>query len=1021
MATARHFTKLPHRRPSQEIEMDGASNGSGSSGGHGGSDVEDSLDVSAELTNMMLAARNGSPSTVRKQSSSFLSATAASAVAGARHEDSIEETESRVQRTASGTDETTDEESGNSSSPKRSRSSPKPADKKRSPKTKPAREVKRSPSMEETQSSYMTSVKIRFILQHASFALIVMTIVRSSIALWTAMYLTARTFAWLPFAFEAAISLLCAAVGAGIYGERASRSKIATFFVLLWLFLLQFAINVAMFVFLGPLFGDAFFEEEPGAPLNDNWAWLYGLMIFYFIISIFVFVLNWAICVLLAIHTILWARGDFAEEPSGPRHSTMLSMSFWARAFSHNNVLWTVRVVFCLLIGLFVALFLAGLAGWINTLTQSGYCAPSIQSCYRGCDPIDPTECIYPFPSTFFMKEDDAMPSGWRMDIDRRALPQTRAGGNLEPTYYNELDGWSTIGPLLFNLKTPDVNTSDLTSHTNIPQSLSVSSTVYIINVDKNTLVPHWVEIDAVDYASNPSIMIQPAVPLEWATRYVVGVRRVRNSTGSPIEPTSAMKLLLDPVAPPPGAEISLKRWNYYQQNIFPALASRGFLRTEIQIAWDFVTASRQNTLGRAEFMRDMMLSIHTAKPLRYKINGIENADCATPSWNTTVGRTVYGEVYVPSFLDSTARLAKLPRSLDGKRLERFNVTGVRASKFIIRIPCSLINNPRPAKALIQYGHGLFGSRTEVKTRWISSVSNRFDWIFFASDWFGMAQFDVLAMARVLLGDPTSFVGLPESSLQGFVDKSATLRVILDQISVNEPSLRVQNVSLLDRPGALGSNTSLAYYGISQGGILGGAYAAFSRDHTRAVLGVPGSPYALLLGRSHDFSLYKTLFQLNMYTWRHIRIALAMMGQLWDPAESAGWLSSFNQQPQPDMPKKIALLQPALGDAQVTTLGAHIMARAYGAYTVSTPVRPIWGVPELPSPLPANSSAIVEWEFTDTPPEPIASVPPEAKTDTHECPRRQLEGQLQIRDFVEQGIIRNYCAGGVCRKATCDR
>jgi hypothetical protein len=608
-----------------------------------------------------------------------------------------------------------------------------------------------------------------------------------------------------------------------------------------------------------------------------------------------------------------------------------------------------------------------------------------------------------------------------RLPLPLLTLLLCRTFPDLEPTYYNELDGWSTIGPLLFNLKTPDVNASDLASHTNIPQSVSPSSTIYIINVDKNTLVPHWVEIDAVDYASNPSIMIQPSVPLEWETRYVVGVRRVRNSTGIPIEPTPAMKLLLDTAGPPAGAEISTQRWNYYQQNVFPALAARGFARSEIQLAWDFVTASRLRTLGRAEYMRDTMLSTHAAKPLRYKINGIENADCSTSSWNTTTGRTVYGEVYVPSFLDSTSRLAKLPRSVDGKRLERFNVTGTKASKFIIRIPCSLINNPRPAKALIQYGHGLFGSRTEVKTRWISTVSNRFDWIFFASDWFGMAQFDVLAMARVLLGDPASFVGLPESSLQGFVDKAATLRVILDQISINEPSMRVQNVSLLDRPGSPGSNTSLAYYGISQGGILGGAYAAFSRDHTRAVLGVPGSPYALLLSRSHDFVLYRTLLQLNLYTWRHIRIALTMMGQLWDPAESAGWLSSFNQLPQPDMPKKIALLQAAVGDAQVTTLGAHIMARAYGAYTLTTPVRPIWGIQELPSPLPVNSSAIIEWDFSDTAPEPIASVPPDAKTDTHECPRRQLEGQLQIRDFVEQGIVRNYCPSGVCRKPTCER
>ena len=41
---------------------------------------------------------------------------------------------------------------------------------------------------------------------------------------------------------------------------------------------------------------------------------------------------------------------------------------------------------------------------------------------------------------------------------------------------------------------------------------------------------------------------------------------------------------------------------------------------------------------------------------------------------------------------------------------------------------------------------------------------------------------------------------------------------------------------------------------------------------------------------------------------------------------------------------KDVLLQVAVGDAQVTTLGAHIMARAYGAKLIEEPFRPIWGL-----------------------------------------------------------------------------
>ena len=51
----------------------------------------------------------------------------------------------------------------------------------------------------------------------------------------------------------------------------------------------------------------------------------------------------------------------------------------------------------------------------------------------------------------------------------------------------------------------------------------------------------------------------------------------------------------------------------------------------------------------------------------------------------------------------------------------------------------------------------------------------------------------------------------------------------------------------------------------------------------------------------------------------------------------------MNQDPPEGMEAKDVLLQVAIGDAQVTTLGAHIMARAYGASTIAPETRPIWG------------------------------------------------------------------------------
>lgn len=63
-------------------------------------------------------------------------------------------------------------------------------------------------------------------------------------------------------------------------------------------------------------------------------------------------------------------------------------------------------------------------------------------------------------------------------------------------------------------------------------------------------------------------------------------------------------------------------------------------------------------------------------------------------------------------------------------------------------------------------------------------------------------------------------------------------------------------------------------------------------------------------------------------------------------------------------------------------------------------------------------SAIVEWKYDNVPPDPTDNIPPSASYDTHECPRRMREAQDQIKKFLEEGIIEQYCSG-VCEKPYC--
>ncbi|MBW1881381.1 MAG: hypothetical protein JRJ84_23745, partial [Deltaproteobacteria bacterium] len=71
--------------------------------------------------------------------------------------------------------------------------------------------------------------------------------------------------------------------------------------------------------------------------------------------------------------------------------------------------------------------------------------------------------------------------------------------------------------------------------------------------------------------------------------------------------------------------------------------------------------------------------------------------------------------------------------------------------------------------------------------------------------------------------------------------------------------------------------------------------------------------------------------------------------------------------------------------------------------------RPIFGVPEVDAP--HEGSALVEWYYSDVPDEPVANVPADPEYDTHECVRRELEAQQQVGDFLETGVVNQYCDG----------
>jgi hypothetical protein len=433
-------------------------------------------------------------------------------------------------------------------------------------------------------------------------------------------------------------------------------------------------------------------------------------------------------------------------------------------------------------------------------------------------------------------------------------------------------------------------------------------------------------------------------------------------------------------------------------------LEAQGFARSELQLAWDFHTVSVEGSVGDMLWMRDDALARWEASDKAYTITEVVDNDCAEPG--QTNFRTVRGTFVAPRYTEAEQPPTWLARESDGTPRYVADVD----VPFVARIPCSVA--AAPGARLVQYGHGLLGTLDEATYGWATSHAESMGYVLYAQDWTGMASEDQLAILGLINDGFTDFPTVPERSMQGLVEKLVGLRFARDVLSADE-AMAIDGVAAVDP-------TRVSYYGNSQGGILGAAYMALSTDIERGVLGVAGMPYSLLLPRSNDFELFLLGLRQQYPDARDLSVLIGAIQNAWDVAEPSGYAHFTTDDPLPGTPPHQVLIQVGVGDAQVTTLGAHVMARAYGASLVSPVHREVWGVPEATAPF--VGSALVEFYYDDGPEEPFTNTPPDKSLDTHECPRREPAAHEQIDAFFVDGTILQTCDGvcGGSREGLCD-
>jgi hypothetical protein len=213
----------------------------------------------------------------------------------------------------------------------------------------------------------------------------------------------------------------------------------------------------------------------------------------------------------------------------------------------------------------------------------------------------------------------------------------------------------------------------------------------------------------------------------------------------------------------------------------------------------------------------------------------------------------------------------------------------------------------------------------------------------------------------------------------------------------------------------------LFYDGNSQGGIMGGSLTALAPDFNRAVLGVPGMNYSILLRRSVDFDQYAVVLYENYPNELERPLILSLIQTLWDRGEANGYAHHMTSDPLAGTPPHQVLLHEAFGDHQVANVATEVEARTIGA-ALHVPaldpgrhsdVAPYYGIRPITA-YPYGGSALVVWD-SGSPTPPTTNTPPRDGADPHGHPRNTPAARAQKSEFLKiGGAVVDVCGGLPC-------
>jgi hypothetical protein len=639
---------------------------------------------------------------------------------------------------------------------------------------------------------------------------------------------------------------------------------------------------------------------------------------------------------------------------------------------------------------------------------------PAHAAAPRPCRYLQSPDRLVPFPNDAFTRSDRTSATGRRLAISSTCTPPNNRGRRMAMTDQNRLDGFSPGSQLI--LRPPGLNNdaafrrSRLAPITDIAASLRSSAPIVILDAQTRRRQAYWAELDAnATTDANRTLLVHPAKNFTEGRRYVVIVRGLRTGTGRRIGPA-------------PG--LARARARDTKVRALLALARRAQVSTaNLHTIWDFTVGSESSLQRRMLAIRNdafRQLGDTNLRDLRVVGNAptfqVTNVEDFTPDQNANILRRVTGTFTVPCYLTSQGCAPGGRFNLDSRGLPRQRPGNTQAAPFICVIPRAAAGAPGRASL---HGHGLLDRASQINDLNIQRMTNEHNFTYCGTDWTG---FSVPYLNEVIstIADLSDFAEIPDGLQQGFLNFHYLGRLMRhSQGFVSHPAFQVAGHAAFD-------TSNLFYDGNSQGGIMGGGMTASAPDFQRAVLGVPGMNFSLLLTRSSNWKTYGVPFNIAYPDEATRTLLFSLMQLLWDRGESNGWAAHMTSDPPAGTPRHFILMHVARGDHQVAPAAADIMARTAGARTNRVPYAPgaqqdrraLYGIPRTGFPF--AGSAIIYWEpgggLTRVPLQPLTNIPEHSGVDSHGDPRNTVAARRQKSAFLSpNGSVIDVCGGSFCQ------